>query len=93
MNSRHLFEQVQVTGYLGTRDAQAPDRCVACPRKLGLIANDRCLEYQEADHCVCPNAAIRSVLGEVRTEEIVTRRRTLRRKAHERARRKAEQPC
>lgn len=43
--------------------------CVLCPRKGGLIANDRCLELQEADRCSCPSAATTSVRAQVEAEE------------------------
>jgi hypothetical protein len=54
-----------VSGSAGTpgrfKDWLAPDDCIACPRKMSQIANDRCLEYQAMDGCRCPNAATRSV--------------------------------
>lgn len=94
MNARHFYDQIQVTGYLAPRDDGTADRCVLCPRKGGVIANDRCLEYQAADHCVCPNAATSSVRDHVQEEERLVHRRGLRRAARARARRRARQmPC
>ncbi len=51
------------------RKAWEPANCVRCPRKGGLLANDRCLELQEAERCWCPNAASSSVRAEVEVEE------------------------
>lgn len=94
MNARHFYAQIQVTGYLGRRDDTTPDRCVLCPRKQGPIANDRCLEYQDADHCLCPNAAITSARDQVCEDAELTRRRSLRRAARLRARRRLRVlPC
>lgn len=43
------------------KDWLAPDDCIACPRKMSQLANDRCLEYQATEGCHCPSAATRSV--------------------------------
>ncbi len=46
-----------------------PVNCILCPRKQSLIANDRCLEYQAADRCRCPDAAKKSVRQELEEAE------------------------
>ncbi len=51
------------------RKAWEPANCVLCPRKGGLLANDRCLELQMAERCNCPNAASSSMRAQVEVEE------------------------
>lgn len=69
MNLRRAFEHIQASLYEDRTKDWPPEHCIACPRKGGQIANDRCLEYQAADHCVCPDAATTSVRAELDDEE------------------------
>ena len=69
MNLRRAYEHIQSTIYEGRLKDWAPEHCIECPRKGGQIANDRCLEYQAADHCLCASAAIKSMRLELAAED------------------------
>ncbi len=61
MSTRHVAAFAESTASPGRLKGWAPVHCILCPRKRGLIANDRCLELQVADRCWCPAAATESV--------------------------------
>ncbi len=51
------LQRLQSSGHLEREKLWPPEGSIDCPRKRSQIANDRCLEYQAADGCRCPNAA------------------------------------
>ncbi len=61
MSARRVASLAETTPSPGRLKAWAPVHCILCPRKRGLIANDRCLELQATDRCWCPAAATESV--------------------------------
>ncbi len=68
MNLRRVFLHIETTFYEHRLKDWEPRNCIDCPRK-GQIANDRCLELQADDHCLCPNAATRSIRAELAADE------------------------
>ncbi len=61
MNARHVQALIEVSSSIDRGKTWEPEGAVLCPRKQGLLANDRCLELQAQDRCTCPNAATRSL--------------------------------